>query len=216
MVKKLFFFISFFSCLVAYSSAFAGFLPEVKGKTAYLKGVNSFKTLPKLEIVEYFNFACGHCYDYAKKGEEALLKKYGDRIVYKAYPIYWGKQNHYPSLLYLMSGGTSEDKFKFRKMIFDAFFIDKVNIFDKRVLGMMTPDFSLASEFSRKADTPEGKKIMQKVLTQAEKFNVHGTPTFIINESIVVTPTMTGKSIEEFINNLNVVIDSVLEKYYVK
>ncbi|MBF0274651.1 MAG: thioredoxin domain-containing protein [Nitrospinae bacterium] len=211
-------YLSLFTILFLFflNTAYAGYLPDIKGKFDYVKGVKEFKKYPKLEVVEFFNFSCTHCYKFLQTGEERILKKFGNKIDYNTYPIFWGKQTHYPALLYLMFDGNEKQKREFRKMIFDANFQDQVNIFDKRIIAMLPSDFTLANKFSQNADNPLMVRKTNEVLALADELNVHETPTIIINQSLVITPSTTGGTMESFVENIEVVIESILQKYYKK
>jgi len=214
MSKKILLFCLSFFLLLTHLSYAGDKIPGIKGEFTFVKGVKKFKKFPRLEVLEFFNFSCIHCYHFMQEGEESFLKKYKEKIDFVAYPIFWGRQNHYPSLLYLMYDGKPEEKRAFRKMIFDANFQDQVNIYDKRILAMLPDDFSFANRFSQNADNPIMVRKVNESLAFADELNIHETPTIVINQSIVITPTTTGGGIEAFVKNLEVVVSSLLAKFY--
>ncbi len=191
---------------------------ELKGEYKLLDGllkVKGAKEFPKPEVIEFFNFGCSHCYDFLHKGlEEKFIAKFKDRIEYKDVPIFWGQQTHYPGLLYDWVKGDNGDDIAMKKAIFTAYFEDRANIFDKRIASMLTDDFNLGNKLFSSGNNPDTVPEVQKDLKLAQKLNVHETPTVIINRSIVITPSMSGHSIEEFEANLEKVLSSLLETYY--
>ena len=201
-------------------SPFNGEAGELEGDYKLLDGllkVKEKKDFKKPEVLEFFNFGCSHCYDFLKKGlEEKLIKKFEGKIEYKDIPIFWGSQTHYPGLLYDWVKGNRGHNFEMKKAIFTSYFEDRANIFDKRIASMLTDDFNIGNKLYSAGDKPENIKVIKEDLKLAEKLNVHETPTIIINRSIVVLPSMSGKTIEDFEANLEKVISSLLEKYYTK
>ncbi|MEC7640571.1 MAG: disulfide bond formation protein DsbA, partial [Nitrospinota bacterium] len=70
---------------------------KIKGTYEVIGSAEKLKGAKHIEMIEFFNFSCGHCYRFLKTSKN-LKAKYKDKLQHKKYPIYWGNQTPYPAM----------------------------------------------------------------------------------------------------------------------
>lgn len=134
----------------------------------------------KPEVVEVFNFKCGHCFDLFPVMVE-WAEKNGDRYAYKVLPIYWGEQTDMPLRAYYAAeflGKAGEMK----AAIFNAQFKNGSDIESPGELGFIAEEIGLDNKSFQSYLTSFGvsaKVTQARALQRA--FGVHSTPTLVIN-----------------------------------
>jgi len=183
-------------------------VPGVKGKYQLLGKADGLKGAKQIEMIEFFNYSCGHCYKFLKASER-LHKKYKGKLLHKKSPIYWGQQTPYPAMAFYIADEQGVEK-KFTQELFDTNFQLNVNIFQPRVLKLLAKDHGIEKEMMEGMQSSSIKAKVQNSLALAQQYKANETPTVIINETLRVTPSISGGSIEMMTDNLEVIFDSIL------
>jgi thiol:disulfide interchange protein DsbA len=183
-------------------------VPGIKGKYQLLGKADGLKGAKQIEMIEFFNYSCGHCYKFLKTSER-LHKKYKGKLLHKKSPIYWGQQTPYPAMAFYIADEQGVEK-KFTQELFDTNFQLNVNIFQPRVLKLLAKDYGIEKEMTKGMQSPSIKAKVQGSLALAQQYKANETPTVIINETLRVTPSISGGSVELMTDNLEVIFDSIL------
>ena len=184
-------------------------VPGIKGKYQLLGKADGLKGARQIEMIEFFNYSCGHCYKFLKTSER-LHKKYKGKLLHKKSPIYWGQQTPYPAMAFYISDEQGVEK-KFTQELFDTNFQLNVNIFQPRVLKLLAKDYGIEKEMMEGMQSSSIKAKVQNSLALAQQYKANETPTVIINETLRVTPSISGGSVELMTDNLEVIFDSILK-----
>jgi predicted DsbA family dithiol-disulfide isomerase len=99
---------------------------------------------------------------------------------------------------------------KFTQEMFDTNFQLNVNIFQPRVLKLLAKDYGIEKEMMEGMQSASIKAKVQNSLALAQQYKANETPTVIINETLRVTPSISGGSVELMTDNLEVIFDSIL------
>lgn len=99
---------------------------------------------------------------------------------------------------------------KFTRELFDTNFQLNVNIFQPRVIKLLAKDFGIEREMVEGMQSPAIQAKVRKSLALAQSYKANETPTVIINETLRVTPSISGGSVEVMTDNLEVIFDSIL------
>ena len=183
-------------------------VPGIKGKYQLLGKADGLKGAKQIEMIEFFNYSCGHCYKFLETSKR-LHKKYKGKLLHKKSPIYWGQQTPYPAMAFYISDEQGVEK-KFTQEMFDTNFQLNVNIFQPRVLKLLAKDYGIEKEMTKGMQSPSIKAKVQGSLALAQQYKANETPTVIINETLRVTPSISGGSVELMTDNLEVIFDSIL------
>tara|TARA_B100000686_G_scaffold354369_2_gene464248 strand:+ start:6698 stop:7321 length:624 start_codon:yes stop_codon:yes gene_type:complete len=179
-----------------------------KGKYEVIGSIEKLKDTRQIEMIEFFNYSCGHCYRFLKTNKR-LHKKYKDKLQHIKYPIYWGNQTPYPARAFYIADQLGLEK-KFTQELFDTNFKLNINIFQSKVIKFLATDYGISNEMTKGM---QSKKIENKVnrgLTLAKQFEANETPTLIINKILKVTPSISGGDVEKMTDNLEVIFDEIL------
>ncbi len=183
-------------------------VPGINGKYQLLGKADGLKGARQIEMIEFFNFSCGHCYKFLETSKR-LHKKYKGKLLHKKSPIYWGQQTPYPAMAFYISDEQGVEK-KFTQEMFDTNFQLNVNIFQPRVLKLLAKDYGIEKEMMEGMQSSSIKAKVQSSLALAQQYKANETPTVIINETLRVTPSISGGSVELMTDNLEVIFDSIL------
>jgi thiol:disulfide interchange protein DsbA len=183
-------------------------VPGIKGKYLLVGKADGLKGAKQIEMIEFFNYSCGHCYKFLETSKR-LHKKYKGKLLHKKSPIYWGQQTPYPAMAFYISDEQGVEK-KFTQEMFDTNFQLNVNIFQPRVLKLLARDYGIEKEMAEGMQSSSIKAKVQNSLALAQQYKANETPTVIINETLRVTPSISGGSVELMTDNLEVIFDSIL------
>ena len=183
-------------------------VPGIKGKYQLLGKADRLKGARQIEMIEFFNYSCGHCYKFLETSKR-LHKKYKGKLLHKKSPIYWGQQTPYPAMAFYISDEQGVEK-KFTQELFDTNFKLSVNIFQPRVIKLLAKDYGIEKEMMTGMQSPAIKAKVQSSLALAQQYKANETPTVIINETLRVTPSISGGSVDLMTDNLEVIFDSIL------
>lgn len=180
---------------------------KLPGKYKLIGDINKAFGREHVTLTEFFNFSCGHCYKFLS-ASRTLSKKYGNRLIHKKVPIYWGKQSPFPAIAFYLAQARGSEM-EITQSLFDAIFLGGAKIFDPRVVNFILSDLGINVDIRFQNDL---QSKVQEGMDLAEKFSAHETPTVIINEVIKVMPSLYEGSIAKMTENLDLIINKLLEK----
>jgi len=155
-------------------------------------------------IVEFSNFECPHCIQSWVKVKEFLGKYPRDiQYVFKNYPL---QRQGKPFNLSAMISALEEVNKDAFWLIHDFLFSEEGQIFVKvgndavkQKIEQMLKEKGYSSEaFQNALETGKGKKRVEEDVAVGDKIQVRGTPTVILNGTLVTNP-LTDKTIEGYL-----------------
>lgn len=182
---------------------------KIKGKYEVVGPLDKLKGAKQIEMVEYFNYSCGHCYHFLSEVKR-LHKKYKGKLLHKKYPIFWkGKQSPYPAMAFYIADEQGVEK-QFTQALYDTHFKMNIDMFQPRNIKMLAKDFGIEEEMVKGFESKEIKAKVANSLAMAQKANANETPTVIINGVLKVTPSIVDGSTEKMTDNLEIIFDDIL------
>lgn len=181
---------------------------KIKGKYEVVGDLENLKGATQIEMIEFFNYSCGHCYKFLTAFER-LQKKYKGKLIHKKQPIYWGKQTPYPAMAFFISDEQGIEK-KFTKELFDTNFLMNINIFQPRVIKILAKDYGIEKEMTAGMQEARIKTKVTQSLALAKHYQANETPTVIINNTLKVMPSLTGGDVDKMTDNLEIIFDDIL------
>ena len=185
-------------------------VPGIEGKYQLVGKADGLKGARQIEMLEFFNYSCGHCYHFLKSSQR-LHKKFKGKLLHKKSPIYWGKQNPYPAMAFYISDEQGVEE-KFTQELFNTNFELQINIFQPRVIKLLARDYGIEKEMMEGMKSASIKTKVQQSLALWEKYQGEETPTVIINKTLRVSPRISGGSIDKMTDNLEVIFNSILKQ----
>ncbi|CCQ90967.1 putative Thiol:disulfide interchange protein DsbA [Nitrospina gracilis 3/211] len=184
--------------------------PNIAGHYKIIGDLKNLENIKQIEIMEFFNYSCGHCYGFLDESKR-LHKQFKGQLLHKKQPIYWGQQTPYPAMAFYIADEQGMEE-KFTKTLFDTNFQLGVNVFQPRVISMLSQDFGIQAAMTEGMKSPRIRNKVQKSLQLAQEFGVDETPTIIINETLKVTPSLSGGDVKKMTDNLIVIFNDILKK----
>lgn len=185
-------------------------IPGIKGKYQLVGKADGLKGARQIEMIEFFNYSCSHCYKFLETSKR-LHKIFKGKLLHKKSPIYWGEQTPYPAMAFYISDEQGVEK-KFTQEMFDTNFKFQTNVFQPRVLKIIARGYGIEKEMVAGMQSPAIKAKVESSLALAKHYNANETPTIIINETLKVTPSISGGDVEVMTKNLEVIFNSILKK----
>ena len=183
---------------------------KIRGKYEVIGDINKLKNVKTIEMTEFFNYSCGHCYRFLETSKR-LHSKFKDKLHHKKSPIYWGNQTAYPAMAFYIADELGVEE-EFTQELFDTNFKLGVNIFQPKVIKFLARDFKISKEMTEGMQSASIKAKTDHSLELAKQFKANETPTIIINDVLKVAPSMTHGSTEEMTDNLEKIFDDILKK----
>ena len=183
---------------------------KIRGKYEVIGDINKLKNVKTIEMTEFFNYSCGHCYRFLETSKR-LHSKFKDKLHHKKSPIYWGNQTAYPAMAFYIADELGVEE-EFTQELFDTNFKLGVNIFQPKVIKFLARDFKISKEMTEGMQSASIKAKTDQSLELAKQFKANETPTIIINGVLKVAPSMTHGSTEEMTDNLETIIEDILKK----
>ncbi|HIF02617.1 MAG TPA: disulfide bond formation protein DsbA [Nitrospinaceae bacterium] len=202
--KALFFLIA--SCLIL--PVFVLAEDKIKGKYEIIGSIEKLKNAKQVEMIEFFNFSCGHCYKFLETSKK-LQDKFKDKLYHKKYPIYWGQQTALPAKAFYITDGLGLEG-KFTQELFDTNFKLHINIFQPRVIQRLSQHYKIEQEIREGMKSPAIEAKVNESLALAKKYKANETPTIILNKVLKVTPSISGGTTEMMTENLELIIEDIL------
>jgi protein dithiol oxidoreductase (disulfide-forming) len=194
------------SCLVFPNFALAE--DKIKGKYEVIGSIEKLKGVKQVEMTEFFNFSCGHCYRFLETSKK-LHSKFKDKLYHKKYPIYWGEQTDFPAKAFYITDELGLEE-KFTQELFDTNFKLHINIFQPRVIQRLSQHYKIEQEIKDGMKSPNIEAKVKESLFLANKYNANETPTIILNKVLKVTPSISGGTTEMMTENLELIIGDIL------
>ena len=186
----------------------AGADDKIRGNYEVIGDLEKLKGAKSIELKEFFNFSCGHCYRFLKTSK-GLRAKYKDKLHHIKFPIYWGNQTPYPSMAFYIADGLGMEE-KFTQELFDTNFKLNINIFQTKVINFLAKEQGIEKEMEAGMKSAKIKAKVQNCLDLAKKYNANETPTLIINDVLKVTPSMAKGDVDVMTKNLDLIFQDVL------
>ena len=202
--KILFFLIA--SCLILPSFVLAE--DKIKGKYEVIGSIEKLKNAKQVEMIEFFNYSCGHCYKFLETSKK-LHQKFKDKLYHKKYPIFWGEQTALPAKAFYITDELGLEG-KFTQELFDTNFKLHINIFQPRVIQRLSQHYKIEQEIREGMKSPTIEAKVNESLTLAKIYKANETPTIILNKVLKVTPSISGGTTEMMTENLELIIGDIL------
>lgn len=181
---------------------------KIKGKYEVVGPIDALKGAKEIELIEFFNYSCGHCYRFLETSKK-LHAKYKDKLLHKKYPIYWGNQTPYPSMAFYISDELGMEG-KFTQDLFDTNFKLNINIFKPQVIQILAKDFGIEKEMTAGMQSDKIKTLVDKAIELGKQYNANETPTLIINKTLKVVPSKFDGNVDAMTDNLDVIFHDIL------
>jgi len=156
----------------------------------------------KVKMTVFLKFDCPHCYTFDNDLPQ-LLKKYGNNVSVTYVPVVWRGQSTKSIEAYILAEemGKSDEM---REALFQAKFRKGMDIMES-VLALedVAASIGLGADFNTRLERDEAKQAALENLRLMRDYNIHGTPTVILNGNLLVNHS---------ISNLDAVIGSLLSK----
>jgi protein dithiol oxidoreductase (disulfide-forming) len=182
---------------------------KIRGKYEVIGDINKLKTIKTIEMSEFFNYSCGHCYRFLETSKR-LRSKFKDKLHHKKFPIYWGNQTAYPAMAFYIADELGVEE-EFTQELFDTNFKLGVDIFQPKVIKLLARDYKIDKEMTEGMKSASIKKKTDRSLEMAQQFNANETPTIIINNILKVAPSMSNGSVKEMTDNLELIFKDILK-----
>ena len=169
----------------------------------------------KVKITEFLKFNCGHCYSLNQEMPD-LEKKYGDKIEVTYVPMLWrtmaADQAFRKSIeAYILADDVGKGE-EMKDALFKAIFAEGKDVSSLFVLEDIGKSVGLDDDFVTALKNGDAKDRADANIRLGENFQVDETPTVIINGNLKITPSMTGGTIPQMVNNIDFIIDSLLSQ----
>ena len=197
--------------LLASCSTIPGFAlaeDKIKGKYEVIGSIEKLKGTKQVEMIEFFNYSCGHCYRFLETSKK-LHAKFKDKLYHKKYPIYWGQQTAFPAKAFYITDELGLEE-KFTQELFDTNFKLQINIFQPRVIQRLSQHYKIEQEIRDGMKSPVIEAKVNESLALANKYNANETPTIILNKVLKITPSISGGTTEMMTENLELIIGDIL------
>ena len=202
--------------VVAILFAFIFFLPgpviadeKFRGKYEVIGDIKKLKGVKTIEMLEFFNYSCGHCYRFLETSKK-LRAKFKDKLHHKKYPIYWGNQTPYPAKAFYIADELGLEE-EFTQELFDTNFKLNINIFQHKVIKFLAKEFKIEKEMTEGMQSQTISKKTSESLALAKKYKANETPTIIINDVLKVAPSNTKGNVDDMTANLETIFDDILK-----
>ncbi len=200
-----------FALLVMTSTyAYAENSTKIKGTYTTVPGMEFNFDGKQVEIIEFFSFYCGYCYEF-EKSVPVIKGNFPKKTKWRYIPIYWGKGSPKPGEAYLLAKDAGKGK-EMKKAIFNAIFLEKKNIGKIEVLEELGIKIGLGFDFSRKLRTGEKAGEVGKALIMTKTYGINETPTLIIAGNLKTTPAMLEHSMDNLRENIIIMLRDMLNK----
>lgn len=183
---------------------------KIKGKYEVIGSLDKLKGAKQIEMMEFFNYSCGHCYKFLETSKR-LQAKYKDKLHHKKYPIYWGGQTAYPAMAFYIADEQGVEE-PFTQEMFDTNFKMQINIFQPKVIKFLAREFHIEQAMVEGMQSERINDKVKQSLDLAKQYNANETPTIIINKVLKVTPSIGGGDVEKMTQDLEVIFDDILGK----
>ncbi|MBL0691641.1 MAG: thioredoxin domain-containing protein [SAR324 cluster bacterium] len=159
------------------------------------------RSFDKIKVVELFSVSCGHCYNFFKE-EDKFKKAFNGKVSFVSFDMGWMGDNL--ARFFQLAVQEKKEK-KAKEILFSAFFNAGMhNLNDPKVLQVFAGELKITGDLDKKMRTKFITKKMVDLQKLVSRNKINSTPTFIINDVIIVK----GANIA----NLAKVINSLLKE----
>ena len=183
---------------------------KIRGKYEVIGDINKLKDVKTIEMTEFFNYSCGHCYRFLETSKR-LHARFKDKLHHKKFPIYWGNQTAYPAMAFYIADELGVEE-EFTHELFDTNFKLNINIFQPKGIKFLAREFKISKEMTEGMQSASIKAKTDHSLQMAKQFKANETPTIIINDVLKVAPSLTNGSVDEMTDNLEIIFADILKK----
>jgi len=176
-------------------------IPKTRPSIANEAGMSLGDPNAPVKVIEFSNYNCGHCKNFALNQSADFIKKYVDtgKVYFTSYPYPWNEQDiTYNASLASFCAGDQNVYFDFQELVFssvtnpDDYSNEKLVDYAKRA-GADTELFEACMQDPNLAERINDTKAL------GATYNVQGTPSFIVNGTLVYS------------DKLNETVDAALE-----
>lgn len=182
--------------------------PDIEGGYEQLAEHDFVFDGKQVEVVEFLNFYCGHCYNF-ESSIPVIKGNFPKKIKWRTVPLYWGKSSKAVEAFFLAEEAGKGEEMK--KALFKAHFVDKRDISNLHVIESIGVETGLGFDFSRRLRSGEKAKEVGEALLRSQAYKVSETPTLIVAGNIKVTPHDSGHAPDAFRNNVITILKSLLK-----
>ena len=207
-LKKLF--VVFTLLIMTSFSVHAETRPAIKGTYENVPGIQFNFDGKQVEIIEFFSFYCGHCFEF-EKSIPVIKGNFPKKIKWRQVPIFWGEGSPKPGEAYFLAKDAGKGE-EMKKAIFKALFIDGKDIGKVEVLEELGAEIGLGFDFSRKLRTGEKAGEVGKAILMTKTYGIEETPVLIIAGNIKTSPHMLEHSMSNLKDNAITILKSLFTK----
>ena len=207
-LKKLF--VVFILLIMTSFSVHAETRPAIKGTYENVPGIQFNFDGKQVEIIEFFSFYCGHCFEF-EKSIPVIKGNFPKKIKWRQVPIFWGEGSPKPGEAYFLAKDAGKGE-EMKKAIFKALFIDGKDIGKVEVLEELGAEIGLGFDFSRKLRTGEKAGEVGKAILMTKTYGIDETPVLIIAGNIKTSPHMLEHSMSNLRDNAITILKSLFTK----
>ncbi len=189
--------------------ALAADTPEIEGIYENVPGHTLSFDGKEVEIIEFLNFYCGHCYSF-EKDIPVIKGNFPKKIRWKTVPLYWGKSAKAVEAFFLAEEAGKGEEMK--QAIFKAHFVDKRDISLMNVLESLAVELGVGFDFSRRLRAGEKAKDVGEALLLSQSYKIEATPTLIIAGNLKAVSGASGHGPNAFRNNVITIVRSLFKK----
>jgi len=159
----------------------------------------------KIVVEEFISPTCPNCY-LLWKNRQPFAADVEHKIVY----VFQADHAVLPTKLLLVARGLgAPTEEKALAMLFDAAFVQKVNIEDEEIVDALAGALGIADAWQSKKNSPELKKKMDELLAYLNEQGVERTPRIVIQKALVLTPRSSGVTAEYLPKAIKETIDGL-------
>ncbi|MDH5753580.1 MAG: DsbA family protein [Deltaproteobacteria bacterium] len=195
-----------FAATIAFMALQGAAAGQLKGEFDKVGNVPAVKSLDKVVFEEFFNFTCPHCNNF-RKASKSMLDKHAKRLKIVNTPIIFPKQADYPLRLYYVAEKLGKGE-EIKALIFNATFEYSVNVYDPATVDFIARSAGIGEEYKAQGQSDWVNRKIEDSMVRAKKYGVQATPTVVLQESMLISPS-TGMT--EFVNNIDALISQVLK-----
>ncbi len=160
---------------------------ELKGNFSLarypLKPVPKAGSLDKVKVIEIFSISCIHCYNFSKV-QGQLITKYGSKLDLTHYDVGWLGDN-LTRFIFLSDEEKKGDTA--RELLFKAYHEAGIkDLNNPKTLKVFANQIGLPADFETMMKKPSITASLANSNAYISRFRVDSTPTFIVEDSIIV------------------------------
>jgi len=182
----------------------------VKGEYTKVPGVQFNFDGEQVEIIEFFSFCCGHCFEF-EKFIPVIKGNFPKKTKWRRIPIYWGNGSPKPGEAYFLAKDEGKGE-EMKKAIFKAIFVDNKDIGKIEVLEELGIKIGLGFDFSRKLRTGAKAGDVGRAIIMTKTYGIDETPTLIIAGNLKTSPHMFEHSMSNLKDNTITILNSLFNK----